>query len=144
MLKFILNDVLPLVGIFAVGVFGWFVTKFVANPYFEFRKLRAATHEVLFFTANAGNREVDPDAHDGAVAELRRTAAQLSALSISIGPIVRWWISRRHNLKDAVDALTGFSNSLQDRKGGKAAFRYDVEIASNLDRSYDKRPKIRD
>lgn len=144
MWDFIVSTV-PVVTTFAVGGIGWGATHFVGAPLLGLRQLRRKIHVALFFTANISHRETDPGRYDQAVDELRRLAAELNALHHSATKVLKHYAGwMGYDLPRAVDGLTGLSNSLYDKEGRKAGFRFDVEDALDLPRSYSERPETRD
>ena len=127
------------------GILGWVARQYLAAPLERFNELRAHVSEALFFTANVSRRDIDPDRYDEAADELRRLAAQLRGLHDSSTKPVRWYfVWKGYELTEAIAALTGFSNSLSDKTGQKAMYRYDVEKALKLPLSYSVRPMPRD
>jgi hypothetical protein len=123
-----------------LAVVTWAVTNFFAKPLLRFFELREKTHEALFFYANVGGS--DSNGFEEAVRELRRLASQLSALDISLKTVremrpASWWLRRRgYNIENASQSLTGFSNTLDSRKGERAINRDKLEKALLLPLSY--------
>ncbi len=132
----LLKTVLPVIGTFALGAFGWFATHFVAEPLLHFTRLRREIYEDLVFTANVG-AIVKDDLIDDAMSKLRRDGAKLTALWHSTLPAVRrWWTSRGYNIEAAGGGLIGLSNSLTTENGQRAVFRNRVDKALKLPRDY--------
>ena len=121
-----------------LGLLGWFGAHFVGVQILEFRRIRQEIHEALFFTANVPYREgVEQQAAVAdAAALLRRLAARLDALRVSLAPIPAWWLSRRYDLREATAGLTGLSNCIGEKDGYAAVFRDQIERALDLPLSY--------
>lgn len=118
-----------------VAVAAWFVTHFVGNPLVKFYLLRGKIHESLFFTANVGTD--DPARYDKAVEELRRHAAALDALRVTLPRFPKWVLNKRgYKLEEAVSGITGLSNRLGITGGEKAIHRNRIEHGLNLPRTH--------
>jgi len=134
MWTWLFNTVLPLLGTFAVGAFGWWVTHFIASPILRFYRLREEARESIFFTANVSTRlESDPKPYDDAVSELRRVAARLEALARTSSWLTRrFFVSFRYDPYKAALAITGLSNMLWTKDGTKTLMRHQAEVALRL------------
>ena len=136
MLDVLLKTVLPVVGTFAVGAFGWLITHFLADPLLQFGRLRRDIYENLVFTANV-SAIVRDDILQDAMSKLRRDGAKLTALWHSTFPVIRWWWGYRgYKIEDASRALIGLSNSLTTENGQRAVFRNRIDRALKLPREY--------
>ena len=145
MWAFIADTILPLIGTFLVGAAGWFITHFLAGPILRFYRLRDRIWEELVFTANVRNSTHDESRYNKAADDLRRLAAELDAIRLSAPWPVRTFLSyRKYDLGGAFQGLIGFANTLADRKGERAANRFDIEKALKFPMTYDKRPVPRD
>ena len=117
-----------------VAVAAWFVAHFVGNPFIKFYSLRERIHQSLFFTANVGT---DDPRFDKAVEELRRHAAALDALLVTLPRFPKWFLNRRgYKLAEAVSGITGPSNSLGITEGEKAIHRNKIELGLKFPRTY--------
>ena len=127
----------------AVGVIAWIVTNFFAEPLLEFRKLRKAVHESLFFYANVGSISTDKS-KELAATELRKLGAALTALWVTAPKITKFCISScGYNVELASSDLFGLSNSIHLEEGSKAIHRHRIEKGLRLPMSYSDQ-EIRD
>jgi hypothetical protein len=106
-------------GPFVLGVLGWFAVNFAGKPYLEFLTLRKEIHEelIIFFYVHpppdeehdVSGEEISPEAYREAIKaysdarkSIRRLAAKLSALNVSLSrPVsycLRW---RGYKVQDA-------------------------------------------
>lgn len=113
------------------GVLGWFATHFFARPLLKAYDYREKAHGLTFYTANV--LPDDGEKYKDAVAELRRLAAQMGALS-TVMPWYCWRILvyAHIDLGGAAGGLTGLSNSLGSTDGSKKVHRNQVEKALNF------------
>ncbi len=119
-----------------VAIAAWFGTHFAGNPLIKFYSLRERIHQSLFFTANVGTD--DPVRYDRAVEELRRHAAALDALRVTLPFFPKWYLTGRrgYKLEEAVGGITGLSNRLYSETGEKAIHRDKIEIGLKFPRTY--------
>ena len=118
------------------GVLAWIVTNFFAEPLLEFRKLRKAVHESLFFNANVGSISKG-ESIDVASVDLRRYAAALNAFWVTAPNVVKAYLARcGYNVEGASSNLVGFSNSIHLEEGTRAIHRYRIEKGLRLPLSY--------
>ncbi len=119
-----------------VALVTWFGTHFVGNPFIKFYSLREKIHQSLFFTANTGARDDDPARYDKAVEELRRHAAALDALRVTLPSFPKWVLNKRgYKLEEVVSGITSLSNTL-DVAGEKAIYRNKIECGLKFPRNY--------
>jgi hypothetical protein len=114
---------------------GWFGTHFLTRPLLKVYEYREKAHELVFYTANVGETELedDPKQFEDVSDELRRLAAQIAALSASMPPYCKPILACFHiDLPAATRGLTGFSNSLAARDGSKLVHRQTIENALRL------------
>ena len=131
------NNVLPIVGTLALGFIGWVVAHFFASPILKFYRLREAVYEELFFTDNISDPKNDKELYFKAVDDLRRLAARLEALYVSMTIPVRWiMLKLGYDPMNAARGLTGLSNSLSDKSGGKAFQKHSVQKGLKFPLSY--------
>lgn len=136
-------SILNFVGAFATGVVGWFGTHYLGAPILKLSQLRQAIHEELFFTSSVGwvnaDGTINPaerDRHEQAVIQLRRLAAQMSALNATWPHYLNGYLRcRRFDLEKSIKGLTGLSNGLAD-PAYHAQFVSQIEDALTLPRSY--------
>jgi hypothetical protein len=132
----LVNVLLPAAISGFAGVCAWIVTNFFAEPLLEFRKLRKAVHESLFFNANVGSisREISIET---ASIDLRKFAAALNAFWVTAPAIVKNYLSRSgYNVEAASFNLVGFSNSIHLEEGSRAIHRHRIEKGLRLPMSY--------
>jgi hypothetical protein len=136
-------NIMNFVGAFATGVAGWFGTHYLGAPIVKLSHLRQAIHEELFFTSSLGwvNADgtinaVEKDRYEQAVIQLRRLAAQMSALRSTWPRHLNGYLRcRRFDLDKSIKGLTGLSNGLAD-PAYHAQFVSQIENALSLPRSY--------
>lgn len=120
-----------------VAIAAWFGTHFVGNPFIKFYSLRERIHQSLFFTANVGT---DDPRFDKAVEELRRHAAALDALRVTLPCFPKWFLNKRgYKLEEAVSGIAGLSNRLGNvgnERGEKAIHRSKLECGLKFPRTY--------
>jgi hypothetical protein len=120
---------LSLVASVALGALGWIATNFIARPILRAYELRERVWEELLVSANVS--VFDGADYSRGVENLRRCAAQASALDVAWPPILRCVLhTLRLDLREATTALLGLSNtfgvsgrpdaSLYRRQAGKA------------------------
>ena len=93
----------------AVGAIGWFLVHFVWKYVAQFYDLRARIRETFYFHANVRSDTKEPY-RSSTSDDLRRLAAQLEALQVSLPACVRIYI-RCYDLSKAVGDLTCLFNS---------------------------------
>jgi len=118
------------------GVCAWVATNFFAEPLLDFRKLRKAIHESLFFNANVGNVSKDESVESASI-DLRKFAAALNAFWVTAPRIVKSYLLRcGYNVELASSNLVGFSNSIHLEEGSRAIHRHRIEKGLRLPLSY--------
>jgi hypothetical protein len=133
---FLANTVVPASVSAIAGVVAWIATNFFAAPLVEFRNLRKAVHESLFYNENVGDVSTD-ERINSATAELRRHAAALNALWVTAPLIVKKYLLwRRYNVESASSSLTGFSNSIHLQDGSRAIHRHRIQKGLRLPVDY--------
>jgi hypothetical protein len=126
---FIQDPILPLMGTFAVGAFGWWVAHWIAGPIVAFERTRRDVREALYLYWHAA-KDWHPDKVDQAEDELRRTAARIEAASVTSSGLVRWYFKwRRWDLAEARSALHGLSNVMGTSRDERTVLRHRIEVA---------------
>jgi hypothetical protein len=101
---------LSLIASVALGALGWIATNFIARPILRAYELRERVWEELLVSANVSI--LDGDDYSRGVENLRRCAAQASALDVAWPSILRWVLHMmRLDLHEATTALLGLSNT---------------------------------
>jgi hypothetical protein len=130
--------VMSLLGSIPLGALGWISTNFAARPILRAYELRERVWEELLITANVSI--FDEGRYEQSVGNLRRFAAQASALDVIWPRPLRWVL--RHlglDLREASVGLLGLSNTLGVigheplgyRRRVQAALRLPTEIWRN-------------
>jgi len=95
---------LSLIGSLLVGALGWIVANFVARPIRQAYELRECVWEELLVSANVS--ALDGEHYTRSVENLRRCAAQASALDVGWPHVLRWVLKAlRIDLREAATAL---------------------------------------
>ncbi|HCS68945.1 MAG TPA: hypothetical protein DIW51_03140 [Rhodospirillaceae bacterium] len=141
MLNFVINTALPILGTFMIGAVGWISTNFVLNPILKFSQLREEINVALEYHANVSTDEVGTQRYLAACEEIRRLGTKMIAFHNTAHWAVHMYLDiRGFNLKTASGALIGLSNSMSDKGGGRAMFKWDVQTSLKLPTSYETRP----
>jgi hypothetical protein len=136
-LAFLIHTALPTVGTVALGVVGWIVTHFAAVPILDFYGIRRRIHEELFFTKNVAPGFMPDEDVRKAIASIRRQAARLDALRVSLRAVPRAYLSWcRYNLVAASGGLIGISNSFGTSDGSLALHRHALQKSLKLPVEY--------
>jgi len=112
---------------------GWLLINFYLSQILSFRAIRRDIHETMYYVANARREDLTSPQLLEAIDWLRRLAAQLDALRISLEPPSKWWLRRKgYDLDAAVKGLTGYSNSFHTTDGSRGFHRRQAERALKL------------
>src|SRR5713101_3981647 len=99
-----------LIGSVLLGALGWMATNFIARPILRAYELRERVWEELLVSANVS--VLDGEHYARGVENLRRCAAQASALDVAWPRVLRWVLKTlRLDLREAGTALLGLSNT---------------------------------
>jgi hypothetical protein len=105
------SAMLATIGTLVLGSIAWIATQFFASPLVRFVEITRNAHELLFYTANVFRRD-DPR-FEKAVDDLRRVAAQISALEATIPALLRWFLHRLGYDLNRATGLYGLSLPFQ-------------------------------
>ena len=95
---------LSLIGSVLLGALGWMATNFIARPILRAYELRERVWEELLVSANVS--VLDGEHYTRSVENLRRCAAQASALDVGWPHVLRWVLKAlRIDLREAATAL---------------------------------------
>jgi hypothetical protein len=135
-LESLLGSVSTIVVSAAVAVVTWIAANFFAEPLLSFYKRRRMVRESLLYVANVRNDISKPEVYDAVCNELRRHAAAIEALDETAPSLIKFWFRKKnYDLREASDALIGFSNELSSTDGSRAKFRDRIQSALRYSRN---------
>jgi hypothetical protein len=114
-----------------LGALGWIATNFVARPILRVYDLRERVWEELLVSANLSI--FDAGRYEQTVENLRRCAAQASALYVAWPGLLRWVLwTLGFDLQLAAENLLGLSNTCGRDGSGPADYRSQAGRALRL------------
>jgi hypothetical protein len=129
--NFIYQQGLPLLGVFLVGAFGWWVANWIARPITDFEELRRLTREELNVWKHLARDSIQRDKDQGADA-LRRLSAQVEAVAASAALPSLYFKYYGYDLAKAHKNLSGLAN-VEAMTGDERKIRTnEVELALKL------------
>ena len=132
MRSFFLDIVLPLLGTFCLGVFGWLVTHFVGRQILELYNLRRRIHETLLLCGGIGKKDIGTERYYEMKDEVDICSVKLMALSTSASRITRLYFRLlRYNLSKANMGLILLSMNVGDFEFTMVS-KHDVEKGLRL------------
>lgn len=128
---FIINQVIPLVGILLLGTIGWWITNYIAKPILDISLQRLLIREELNFW-----RDLSKDWSKNSIEKGGETFRRLSAKVESSYALSKYFWGyyrlRGYDLEMAYDSLKGLANVHETNSDERKILIHRVEKALNL------------